>query len=117
MEIPAGFGDRLRKLRRAKGLSAVQLGKMLGVSDVAVLKYENEKMKPSLGNIQGLATALETTVDFLIYGHASSVKKDNIDYTYDMVRKIVHGESDLEDLQKLLLDFLAARVEFKQKRK
>lgn len=36
------FGDRLRQLRKDVNLSAKELGKIIGVSDVAIINWEND---------------------------------------------------------------------------
>lgn len=60
------FGERLRELREEKALSAKALGKAIGVSDAAVLNWEN-----NINDIKGeylikLAIYFDVTTDYLL---------------------------------------------------
>ncbi|HIN57429.1 MAG TPA: helix-turn-helix domain-containing protein [Acinetobacter pittii] len=65
------IGKRIKSLRKAKKLTQKDLGKLLGLSDVSVLKWENETNTPKLENMHELALALDTTVEYLMYGKTS----------------------------------------------
>lgn len=60
--------EALKALRKAKGLTASQLGEMVGVSGSAISQYETGKKNPSYPVLLALADALETTVDRLSGG-------------------------------------------------
>ena len=64
------FGERVRDLRKAKGLSQRALGDLVGVSFTYVSKIENEKLDfgdyPSEVLIGKLAVALEVEEDELL---------------------------------------------------
>jgi HTH-type transcriptional regulator, competence development regulator len=63
------FGERLRALRRAKGLSLRGLGRRLGVSYAYISKVENGKLAfdyPSAGLICRLAAELDADEDELL---------------------------------------------------
>jgi transcriptional regulator with XRE-family HTH domain len=57
------FGEQIRELRKAKGLSQRALGELVGVSFTYISKVENEKLDfgdyPSEDLIRKLAKALE----------------------------------------------------------
>ena len=59
------FGNFLYALRTEKGLSQVQLGDMLGVTNKAVSKWENGSAKPNTVLIPKLAEILGVTVEEL----------------------------------------------------
>lgn len=63
------FGEQIRGLRKAKGLSQRALGDKVGVSFTYISKVENEKLDfgdyPSEDLIRKLAEALEADVDEL----------------------------------------------------
>ena len=44
-------GERIKKLRKEKGLTQQQLGEMLGVQKSAIAKYENGHTFPTCRNI------------------------------------------------------------------
>lgn len=60
------FGEFLYKLRKRIGLSQFQLGGLLGVTDKAVSKWENDNSLPDLQLLFKLAQILEVTTDELL---------------------------------------------------
>lgn len=60
------FGQYLRQLRVSKGLSQFQLGKLVGVSDKAVSKWENGISKPKTGIILKLSGILSVSTEDLL---------------------------------------------------
>ena len=60
------FGNRLCALRKAAGLSQVQLGEKLHVTNKAVSKWENGRAMPGLDMVRQLADLLNVTVDELL---------------------------------------------------
>jgi len=65
------FGKRLKQLRKQKGWTQKELGNMIGVTYPQLNKYEGGTNAPPLDKLMGLASALETTTDFLIMGNIS----------------------------------------------
>ena len=62
------FGNFIYEQRTAKGLSQAELGKMLGVSNKAVSKWENGSAKPQTSKLYHLAQILEVSVEELLAG-------------------------------------------------
>lgn len=62
------LGERIANLRKDKGISQVQLAKMLDVSRQAVSKWENDQSAPDTVKLIQLADALETEVAYLATG-------------------------------------------------
>ncbi|MGI8575404.1 MAG: helix-turn-helix domain-containing protein [Egibacteraceae bacterium] len=63
---PLLFGQRLRHLRRERGLTLAQLGERVGRQAPYLSKLENGHCEPNLSLIGALATALETSVADLL---------------------------------------------------
>lgn len=59
---------RLKKLRKAKGLSQTQLANELGMIQQTYSNYENEKREPNIATLIKLADYFDVSVDYLI-GH------------------------------------------------
>lgn len=59
------FKDRLRMLRRERGLTQKQLGEMIGVGRTTISEYENGKIVPRQDGLVRLAEILNTSIDFL----------------------------------------------------
>lgn len=62
------YADRIRELRMKAGLSQQTLGQMMGVSAVAVGKWERGQTQPDINTLTRLADLFGTTIDDLC-GH------------------------------------------------
>ena len=62
------FGNLICSLRIERGMSQFQLGKLLGVSDKAVSKWENGNAKPRISTCHRLADILGVSLDDLLAG-------------------------------------------------
>ncbi len=61
-------GGQIAALRKAKGLTQVELGERLGVTFQAVSKWERSEALPDVGILVDLAAVLETSVDNILTG-------------------------------------------------
>lgn len=59
------FPDRLKELRKGKGLSMQTLADRVGVSKMSISQYESGRNYPTLEVAMKLADCLETSLDFL----------------------------------------------------
>ncbi len=64
------IGEKLRKLRREKGLSQLALEQLSGVHCKLLSKYENGRVQPTADTLRKIAQALEVTSDYLIFDNA-----------------------------------------------
>ena len=62
------LGDRIINLRKERGISQVELARMLDVSRQAVSKWENDQSAPDTVKLIQLADALDTEVAYLATG-------------------------------------------------
>ena len=60
------FCDRLKELRKEKGVSQLELGKLVNVSKMAVSHWESEHSEPSISQLIALAEFFGVTVDYLV---------------------------------------------------
>lgn len=58
--------ENLRRLREAAGLTQIELSARVGVTQMALSKWETGAAVPSLGNMVRLADALDTSIDELL---------------------------------------------------
>lgn len=58
-------GDRIRAIRKEKGMTQKQLGQACGIAETTIRKYELGKLNPKYETLQKIAEALETTVEVL----------------------------------------------------
>lgn len=60
--------DRIRELRKIKGISQDELAEKLGVSRQAISKWENEQSIPDIDKIIMLSDYFEVSTDYLLKG-------------------------------------------------
>ena len=60
------FKDRLKELRTDRGLSQMQLAKVLNLSQSAVAKWELGKTEPTASAIIAIAKYFNETTDFIL---------------------------------------------------
>lgn len=58
--------ERLKEIRQRRGITQRELALRCGISDVQVSRYENEKMEPSLTNLELISQQLQVSVDYLL---------------------------------------------------
>lgn len=68
------YADRIRELRLRHGYSQQALGKLMGVSAVAVGKWEKGQTQPDIGTLTRLADLFGTTIDDLC-GHVGAPRE------------------------------------------
>lgn len=72
VEAPLAFGERVRRLREAKGWSRAELARRIRVSGGVVGEWESAKIQTVKGpNLVALAEALGTTPAYLLTGEAA----------------------------------------------
>ena len=59
-------GERLKRMRIAKGLSQKDVAKLLDIDRTTYLKYENGSSNPNLARLIQLANYFNTTPDYLL---------------------------------------------------
>ena len=80
-----------------KGLSQKQLGKMIGVADTAISKYERRECDPSIENLIKMADIFGVSVDTLVGHDAKLIDVSTLDENQKFVlNKVVYELDDLE---------------------
>lgn len=72
------FGDNMMLLRKKKGISQADLGKMIGTSGDVIGRYERGDITPSIEAVSKIADALEVSVDYLIGKTKMELDKDTL---------------------------------------
>lgn len=62
------FGNKLYEYRMQKGLTQKELGKLLGVTDKAVSKWETGESKPRLDKMTQITELFDTSIDRMLGG-------------------------------------------------
>lgn len=66
--MPETFGERLRRLRLARGMDRETVAARCKCSEVSLHYWEAGRNKPTADRLVALARALRTTTDFLLTG-------------------------------------------------
>ena len=69
-------GDRLKALRKEKGLTQSQLGELIGVKKSVICLYERELRNPTIESIVALCQIFNVDADYLI-GNDTLATGDN----------------------------------------
>lgn len=72
------IGNMIRKYRKNKNLTLLQLSEMIDVSESFIGQIERGKNKPSLETIINIANALDVSVDDLLYRNLNSQNTNNL---------------------------------------
>jgi transcriptional regulator with XRE-family HTH domain len=72
-DVPKNFPERLRRLRKEKGYTQEELGKLADVHNVNLSRYERGLSNPSAVVLKRLAEALGVSVGHLVEGDPNEV--------------------------------------------
>lgn len=71
------IGDKIKYLRTEKRLSQEKLGKLLGVSQQAVGKWEKNDAEPDTSALKKLSEIFEVSIDYILDNTTVSSNNDN----------------------------------------
>lgn len=97
------IGDRLSKLLKESGYTQKDFALMCGVTEAAMCRYLKNDREPKIEVVANMATALNTTVEYLISGKEDDSGFDDI---YRLVSRSTITMTDEEKLKliKLLME-------------
>lgn len=90
------LGDRLFALAKEKHISQRDLAMMVGVTESALSRYISNEREPKIEILANLATALDTTVDYLTTGKKSETDFDEI---YRLVTRSSYKLTEKQKMQ------------------
>lgn len=103
------FADRIKELRKKKGLSQAELAEAMGVHFAQVSRYERGETKPNAEAMTKLAQVLETSTDFLMNGTTDETAiSAGIDK--EMISRFRQVQDLNADDKKTVLSFLDAFI-------
>ena len=80
-EYKAIFAERLKELRKRRGMTQSELAKLIAVSTNSISIYENGDL-PSIGKLINLADAFGVSVDFLLGIEAEPIDSEDVEYCF-----------------------------------
>ena len=60
------IGDRIKELRKKNRYTQKEIGKMCGVSDISVYKWETDRTEPNIDTLCKLADIFGVSLDYLL---------------------------------------------------
>lgn len=103
------FAERLKKLRKKKGLSQNELAEAIGVHFTQVSRYERGETKPNAEAMTKLARALDATVDYLMNGTVDDVVQE-AGLEKEMINRFKQVQDLAAEEKKTVLSLLDAYI-------
>jgi transcriptional regulator with XRE-family HTH domain len=82
------FGRNLREFRKNKGYTQTKLAELSGVSQRAIVHYENHAKRPTLEKVKKLSSALGVSDDELLGVKTLKIRKNEEDVSYKIMKKV-----------------------------
>ena len=96
------MADRIRSLRKARGLNQVQLAEKLGVKKQSVSNWENDNIMPSVEMLLKMADYFQVSTDYLLgRDEPSPSGVHTLDVTGLTEKQIEHLARLVEDLREI----------------
>lgn len=90
-----GFGNNLRNLRKARGLSQPELARQLGITKQAVSNWENNRIIPSASMLRRLSQILAVSMETILGEEVKYVSVEGL-----TSEQIVHIQFLINDMRK-----------------
>lgn len=99
------LGTKIKELRKEQGLSQGELGKISGIHEKLVSKYENERIITTADTLKKIAQALHISADYLIFDNVPKEGKAELSdlELFSMFKEVEHmGEDERETVKKVI---------------
>lgn len=96
------IGQRIKNLRRGKGLTQEIFSEQLGVSIEHLSRIETGSCRPSLQLIEKICSILETTEESLMFGNKSSSKNNT-----ELTNKIACLSPEKQQAISIIIDLIS----------
>ena len=103
-------GYQIVKAREARGLSSLQLSRRVGVEEVTLLDWENERSSPRSNRLAQIAGVLGVPLAWLIAGEEN---EDVTEYDEPDLKATASIESRLESAEQLIQELSALVVDLR----
>ena len=94
------LGERIKKRRIELGMTQEELGKLIGVTKVAICGYENNTRSPKLDTISKLAVVLNLEIGYLL-GQDVAIINEDTNLTMKLPKEDLQMLSELKKNKKL----------------
>lgn len=123
------FGEKIKAERKKLGLTQIELGKMIGVTNRVITSYENDKSFPRTREAyKKIADAFGVNVNYLLSDDEAFILDAKEQFGYrgkkgaekllaEVTGLFAGGEMAEEDMDELMLGIQAAYIEAKKRNK
>ena len=90
--------DRIKLLRKKKGISQTIMASEIGISYSQYSRYEARGVQPPAETLKKIAENLETTVDYLLYGEEKaqeSLQNSELIKQFKEIEKLPENEKNI----------------------
>lgn len=94
------FGERLRDIRKKRGMTQKELGTALGLGEMTVSGYETSVRHPDFEKLIKIAQIFETTTDYLL----GVTMEETIRTAW--IERAIKAESKIKKLEVIIEDFM-----------
>lgn len=95
------IGSRLRDIRKKKGLTQEELGKLINVTKVSICCYEKETRLPSLDTLDDLTRVFGVDANYFFGKDIPAVMEDTKDYVIYLSKEELDLLSELKQNKNL----------------
>jgi transcriptional regulator with XRE-family HTH domain len=105
------LGTKIKELRKEKGLSQGELGKLADVHEKLLSKYEHERIVPTADTLKKLSQALQVSADYLIFENIPREGKVELKdlELFTMFKKAEDLEQDERETIKKVIDAMIVK--------
>lgn len=106
------LGERIKQIRKEKGMSQSVLAQKVGLSYAQIGRYETKGVQPSADALKSIADVLGVSPDFLLYGSTdqranSSLSDSELIQQFKAVEQM--NEDDKNVIKQLIDAFITKR--------
>lgn len=103
----AQLGERIKDLRKERGIAQQKLAEIISVSKSMINRYENKGVQPPADVLNKIAGALDTSVDFLINGNKDEKAMATLK-SAELLKQFKQVEDLPDDEQSTVIKFVGA---------
>ena len=103
------FSDRLKALRKQRGISQAELAEQTEVHFTQISRYERGETKPNADAVTKIAKALDTTVDYLMNGTTDDLA-ENTGLEKEIITRFKQVQALPTEEKKTVLSLLDAYI-------
>jgi transcriptional regulator with XRE-family HTH domain len=87
----ANIGDHIKKFRKARGLSQIELGEKLGVTQQVITNWERNLREPNIETLLNIAGIFEITLEQLVGKKTGEVEDQTsraLQKRFELIKKL-----------------------------